>query len=123
MITIDPADKLPIFEQICRSVCRDIAGGLLGENDKLPSARELAKLLALNPNTVAKAYSQLERDGIIYSVQGKGCFVAAHEDKAGEKLTESFRKAVSEALNSGATAQELIAIVNEISGLRSRKGE
>ncbi len=115
MIKIDPSDKTPIFEQICKSVCKNIAGGLLKEGDKLPSARELAKLLQLNPNTVAKAYSILERDGIVYSVQGKGCFVAKHEGRANEKLTESFRSAVREALDAGASAEELIDIVSEIS--------
>lgn len=115
MISIDPTDKSPIFEQICRSVCRDIAAGVLRENDRLPSARELAKLLQLNPNTVAKAYSILERDGIIYSMQGKGCFVARHEGKAYEKLTENFRSAVREALDAGASADELIEIIREMS--------
>ena len=115
MITINPADKTPIFEQICKCVCRDVANGTLQEGDRLPSARELARLLTLNPNTVAKAYSILERDGIIYSVQGKGCFVARHEGKAGEKLTENFRAAVREALDAGASPEELIETVKELS--------
>ena len=115
MITINPSDKTPIFEQICKCVCRDIAVGTLREGDRLPSARELAKMLTLNPNTVAKAYSMLERDGIIYSVQGKGCFVAKHEGKANEKLTENFRSAVREALDAGADPEELITVVKELS--------
>ncbi|MBR6872663.1 MAG: GntR family transcriptional regulator [Ruminococcus sp.] len=115
MISIDPSDKAPIFEQICKSVCRDIAAGVLCEGDRLPSARELAKLLQLNPNTVAKAYGMLERDGIIYSVQGKGCFVAKHEGKANEKLTENFRAAAREALGAGVTPGELTDIINELS--------
>ena len=114
MITYDPADRAPIFEQLCRSVCRDIAGGVLSERDKLPSARELAKQLGLNPNTVAKAYGQLERDGIIYSIPGKGCFVAKHEGKANEKLTEDFRRAVREALDGGADPGELIDIIKQM---------
>ena len=105
MITINPSDKTPIFEQICKCVCRDIAVGTLREGDRLPSARELAKMLTLNPNTVAKAYGMLERDGIIYSVQGKGCFVA----------TENFRSAVREALDAGADPEELITVVKELS--------
>ena len=116
MITVDPSDRSPIFEQICKSVCRDIAGGVLREGDKLPSARELAKLLPLSPNTVAKAYGMLERDGIIYSVQGKGCFIAKHEGKANEKLTEGFRTAVREALDGGADPEELIDIIRSMSG-------
>ena len=115
MISIDPSDKSPIFEQICKSVCRDIASGVLCEGDRLPSARELAKLLQLNPNTVAKAYGMLERDGIIYSMQGKGCFVAKHEGKANEKLTENFRAAVREALDAGTSPDELINIIKDLS--------
>lgn len=121
MISIDSSDKSPIFEQICKSVCRDIASGVLQEGDKLPSARELAKLLQLNPNTVAKAYSLLERDGIIYSMQGKGCFVAKHEGKANKKLTENFRSAVREALDAGASADELIGIVKEMSSSQRKE--
>ncbi|MBR3666896.1 MAG: GntR family transcriptional regulator [Ruminococcus sp.] len=118
MITINPADKTPVFEQICKCVCRDVANGTLQEGDKLPSARELARLLMLNPNTVAKAYGILERDGIIYSMQGKGCFVARHEGKANEKLTENFKTAVREALDAGASPEELIGVVKEMSKMK-----
>ncbi|MBR6101593.1 MAG: GntR family transcriptional regulator [Ruminococcus sp.] len=121
MISIDPSDKTPIFEQLCRSVCREIAAGDLREGDRLPSARELAKLLQLNPNTVAKAYGLLERDGIIYSVAGKGCFVAKHGGKASEKLTENFRSAVREALDAGVSAEELIEIIKAQSKDKERE--
>ncbi len=123
MISFDPTDRAPIFEQLCRSVCRDIASGLLREGDRLPSARELAKQLQLNPNTVAKAYSKLEADGIIYSLQGKGCFVAKHEGKASERFTEAFRAAVREALAAGASEEELIAMIREMSPEKNKESK
>ena len=117
MISFDPTDRAPIFEQLCRSVCRDIASGLLREGDRLPSARELAKQLQLNP------YSKLEADGIIYSLQGKGCFVAKHEGKASERFTEAFRAAVREALAAGASEEELIAMIREMSPEKNKESK
>ena len=70
MITIDVMGRTPIYEQICQSICREISLGAYKEGDRIPAARALAKELGLNPNTVAKAYGILERDGIIYSVAG-----------------------------------------------------
>ena len=66
MINIDLTGREPIYEQICKGFGELIGSGALKENDKLPGARTLAKELGLNPNTVAKAYSRLEHDGIIY---------------------------------------------------------
>ena len=113
MITIDVTGRAPIYEQICRSICGEIAKGVYKENDRIPAARVLAKELGLNPNTVAKAYSILERDGIIYSVAGKGCFVAKHEGKADKRLTEDFEQKTKEALAAGVSKQTLIEIVEK----------
>ena len=115
MFDIDLMSRTPIYEQLYRRVIELIMKGVLQEQDKLPSVRSLATDLGVNPNTVAKAYTLLERDGIIYSVQGKGCFVAKHEGKANEKLTENFRSAVREALDAGADPEELITVVKELS--------
>lgn len=114
MITLDVTGRMPIYEQICREICADISKGLLKENDKLPGARVLAKELGLNPNTVAKSYSRLEHDGIIYSVAGKGCFVAKQQGGAERRLTEDFRKKTEEALSAGVPPQTLIEIVKEM---------
>lgn len=113
MITIDVTGRIPIYEQICRGICKDIAMGILKENEKIPAARVLAKELGLNPNTVAKAYSLLERDGIIYSVAGKGCFVAKHDGKADKKLTENFEIETRRALSVGVSESTLIEIVKK----------
>lgn len=114
MITLDVTGRTPIYEQICKGICGEISRGVLKENDKLPGARALAKELGLNPNTVAKAYSRLEHDGIIYSVAGRGCFVAKQKGHAENVLTRDFAEKVREALDSGVSAQTLIEIVEEI---------
>ena len=88
MITLDLTGRAPIYEQICSQFSSLISKGVLKENDKLPSSRMLAKELGLNPNTVAKAYSRLEHDEIIYSVAGKGCFVAKQKGSIEKKLLE-----------------------------------
>ncbi len=103
--------RAPIYEQICRSICGEIAKGVYKENDRIPAARALAKELGLNPNTVAKAYGILEREGIIYSVAGKGCFVAKHDGRADRRLTEDFEQKTKEALAAGVPKQTLIDIV------------
>ena len=113
MITIDITGRTPIYEQICKSICSEISNGILNENDRIPAARVLAKQLGLNPNTVAKAYGILERDGIIYSVAGKGCFVAEHNGKALEKLTEDFAEKAREALSAGVSINTLQKILDE----------
>lgn len=92
MISIDITGRTPIYEQICRAVCSEITRGVLKENDKIPPSRALAQQLGLNPNTVAKAYQMLERDGIIYTVAGKGSFIAAASSKVGSTLTKDFEE-------------------------------
>ena len=114
MIRIDVTGRMPIYEQICSSICADISKGLLKENDKLPGARTLAKELGLNPNTVAKAYARLEHDGIIYSVAGRGCFVSSKAHRAESALTKDFENSVREALTAGVSEQRLIDIVREL---------
>lgn len=76
LITIDPSNGVPIFMQVAQQVKYKIACGVLTEGDQLPSVRELAGKLCINPNTVAKSYAELERNGIIVTKRGMGCFVA-----------------------------------------------
>lgn len=114
MITIDIRSRTPIYEQIYKSVCSDIAKGILKEDDKLPGARTLAKELGLNPNTVAKAYSMLERDGIIYSAAGRGCFVARqNEGNAHKRLEEELKEKLAEAIRSGIARERIEALLDE----------
>ena len=90
MIQLNYGDVSPIYEQIKQRFKDLIVKGVLKENDKIPSVRELALNLAINPNTIQKAYKELELEGYIYSVKAKGCFVS--------KRSEEVKKA--DALNS-----------------------
>ena len=76
MIVLDMFDKRPIYEQIMDSLKNQIAMGVFVSGDKLPSVRQLAMEMSINPNTIQKAYTELEREGFIYSVKGKGNFAA-----------------------------------------------
>lgn len=116
MISIDVTGRAPIYEQIYRTVCGEISKGVLKENDKLPSSRTLAMQLGLNPNTVAKSYQMLERDGIIYTVAGKGSFIASVNGKADSALTKDFEEKAREALKAGVPPQTLIGIIEKLKG-------
>jgi GntR family transcriptional regulator len=87
-IRIDNASSRPIYHQIIDQIKRDIALGRLKAGEKLPTVRELAGQLVLNPNTISKAYRQLEQDGIIVTRPGAGAFVA----ELSTNLSRSVRK-------------------------------
>lgn len=99
---IDPSAGMPIYLQIYNQVKNAVAAGTLRAGDQLPSVRELAVKLTINPNTVAKAYQELERDGIIETSRGRGTFIAAGElvwtlAERKRKLNESIDRALVEA--------------------------
>ena len=75
MIQLDFSDHRPLYEQIKENLKELIISGALGENEKIPSVRELASSLAINPNTIQKAYKNLENEGYIYSRRASGSFV------------------------------------------------
>jgi len=74
---IDPHNGLPIYDQIVRQIKFAVAGGVLKSSEMIPSVRELARELAINPNTIARAYRQLQDDGVLNGVRGTGLEVAA----------------------------------------------
>lgn len=80
MFQLDASDKRPLYEQIKAKLKELIFQGVLKENEKIPSVRELAGTLAINPNTIQKAYKELENEGYIYSKPAKGNFVSKRED-------------------------------------------
>lgn len=84
---IDPSSGTPIYRQLVDQVRQAVASGVLRAGDKLPSVRDLAVELAVNPNTVAKAYQELERDGVIETPRGKGSFIADRD----QLITEAER--------------------------------
>lgn len=114
LISIDVTGRTPIYEQICRAVCSEITRGVLKENDQIPPSRLLAQQLGLNPNTVAKAYQILERDGIIYTVAGRGSFVAPANGRADSTLTKDFEEKAREALKAGISKETLVKIIEDI---------
>ena len=98
MIVIDHNSKTPVYEQIKVQILSLITSGALSPGDKLPSLRTLAADLSLNFNTIKKVFAQLESDGVIVTVQGKGCFVCgAPSGPQREQLAqlEAFDKAVA----------------------------
>lgn len=114
MFALDYKSRLPIYEQLCKSITRMSALGGLEPNEQLPSVRALAQELGVNPNTVQKAYQILERDGIIYSVPGKGSFVSAdisalsqQKEAAEERLDDAIRNAA----DCGITKKEILTQV------------
>ncbi len=115
MFDIDLMSRTPIYEQLYKKVVELILKGVLNEQDKLPSVRSLATELSVNPNTVAKAYNLLERDGIIYSLAGRGSFVAKPDKLlAQEHILESFDHSVQEALEMGIAPETLTQRIDNI---------
>jgi len=90
MINIDYKDQRSIHEQIESGIKELIVNKILSENEQIPSVRELSVNLTVNPNTVQKAYKQLESDGYIYSVKGKGSFVSPVSELKKEVDTEGL---------------------------------
>lgn len=115
MYNIDLQSRTPIYEQLYKKVVELILRNELKPNDKLPSVRELAKELGVNPNTVSKAFQLLERDKVIYSLAGRGSFVSnVSTDSVKESALEDFDRAVAEALNVGITPKELTDRINNV---------
>lgn len=92
MFAINYRDARPIYEQVKDDLRREIITGILKPDDRIPSVRDAAGQLAINPNTIQKAYRELENEGYIYSVAGKGSFVSecaqARENRKAELFTE-----------------------------------
>lgn len=112
MIIIDYNDKRPIYEQIIDRLQTLILGGALEPDTQLPSVRALAIELAINPNTIQRAYSELERNGYIYSVKGRGNFVRADESlvqKQKDKTLKNLQKQVKQCKELGISQEEVTA--------------
>lgn len=92
MIWIDYTDATPIYEQIVTKYKNLIVRGVLAPNEKMPSVRSLAMELSINPNTIQKAYAELERQGFVYTVKGRGNFVADNDGLKKMKESEIIQK-------------------------------
>ena len=110
MMHLDYRDVRPIYVQIVDNYRTQIRAGILQEGDKLPSVRELASELAINPNTIQRAYRELESGGWIASVSGKGSFVCKIREEYSElaPLWDAFDKAAHELMYAGVSLQALL---------------
>ena len=117
MIIIDYNDKRPIYEQVADKMQNLIINGALEPDSKLPSVRSLAVELSINPNTIQRAYSELERNGFIYSVKGRGNFVRADEnlkEKQQGKLLKELRTQVLLCKEQGISREQIKECIEEI---------
>lgn len=119
MISLNYRDARPIYEQVKDGLRRLVVTGAMQPGDKLPSVRSLASSLAINPNTIQRAYEALEREGYLYSVAGKGSFVAERNDvdeNRRKELLKQFETAAAELMFLGMSAQDLSQRLNAIEG-------
>lgn len=111
MIHIDYKDKRPIYEQVEEKFQDLIIRGVLKPDERLPSVRSLAIELSINPNTIQRAYAQLEQAGFLYTVKGRGNFVAAESEWMAQKqkiIFDEARRLVRRAANMGVSKEELL---------------
>ena len=114
MIELNYKDPRPVYEQIKESLKKLIISGALKENERLESVRSLAVRLSINPNTIQRAYNELESDGYIYSVPGKGSFVSETspvDTKRQEELKNRLKETALELEFMGVKKEELIKLI------------
>lgn len=121
LITIDETDPRPIYQQIVDEVRRAVVVGALAPDEPLPSVRQLAAELKLNPNTVQQAYRELERQGLVHARRGKGTFVAdlGGGERAQERIalaTSVAEGALREAHRNGLEVEELVEAIWRVAG-------
>lgn len=119
MLHIDYRDTRPIYEQVKDGLRRLMVTGVVQEGEKLPSVRSLAATLAINPNTIQRAYEALEGEGYLYSVTGKGTFAAplsGVEESRRTDLFKTFDQAAAELLVLGADVPALCARLRALEG-------
>lgn len=113
MIFIDYKDSRPIYEQVVSKLEELILKGVLEPDAQMPSVRNLAMELSINPNTIQKAYAQMERDGYIYVVKGRGNFVSKNDillEQKKEELKNKMKELILEAEELGITREELMGM-------------
>ncbi len=122
MIVLDYRDRRPLYEQVTEKLEELMFTGVLPPDSRLPSVRSMATELSINPNTIQRAYAELERQGYIYSIQGKGSFVSD-----GRHLAEGMRKdwkkqfeaTIEEGMRIGVSFEDMIKILEEKEGGRT----
>ena len=125
MIILDQTDRRPIYEQIVEKLSDLMLRGILSEHTPLPSVRNRAAELSINPNTVQRAYNELDRLGYTYSVKGKGSFVAelcSVREEQTKLLIKSFSEDVTKLYDAGVPAELLVKEINTIYGNNYSEG-
>lgn len=120
MFTINTKSQLPIYEQIVQKIKEQVVKGILREGEKILSIREFASRIGVNPNTVSKAYQELERQEVIVMVKGKGTFIANQEDKVSspKKLAETkikLKETILDLVYLGINVEEIHRLSDEYS--------
>ena len=117
MFILDLKSRVPIYEQLKTKTLELIVAGVLQQDSQLPSVRSLARDLGVNPNTIQKAYQDMEKEGIIYSVAGKGSFVndiISVKEKEKNTAQENFVQAVQQLKRCGADKAQIMAWVEKL---------
>lgn len=117
MINIDSRSSRPIYEQIIDGIKENILKGVLMPGDRLPSVREMSAMITANPNTVGRAYMELERQRVIETIRGKGTYVSSNykprvEEDRMNKLREDLKKVILEAYYMGIDREKIISMMN-----------
>ena len=119
MLNLDYRDARPIYEQVRDNLRRLMVSGAIQEGEKLPSVRSLASNLAINPNTIQRAYESLEAEGYVYSIPGKGSFAAPRtgvDEERRDRLLGQFDSLTAELLYLGVTRDRMIDRIREKGG-------
>ena len=126
-VNLDPRDGRPLYLQIMDEVRRAISLGTLRAEEPLPSVRELAAELVVNPRTVSQAYQELEREGVVYVRRGQGTFVSPTARREGAErrgvAREVAKRALLEARRNRMTAEELVTTIQEIAAEEAQTPE
>ena len=118
LVNLDSNDGRPLYLQIIDEVRRAVVVGTLRAEDPLPSVRELAAELVVNPRTVSQAYQELEREGVVYMRRGHGTFVSPTAQRDGEERRTLARavakRSLLEARRNGLGAEELVMMIQQL---------
>jgi GntR family transcriptional regulator len=124
LVNLDPRDIRPLYLQIMDEVRRALVVGTLRPEDPVPSVRELASQLVVNPRTVSQAYQELEREGVLYVRRGQGTFVSASVQADRRGLARDVaRRALLEARRNGLGVEELIMTIQEVAAEEGATGK
>lgn len=124
MIHLDYRDSRPIYEQVKDGFRQRIIQEIIQKDEKLPSVRELATALTINPNTIQRAYRELEQEGYVYTVPGKGSFVAGIPDSRGARVKElwdGIERGVLELQYLGMDREEILQRVDHILNSKTKE--